>query len=275
MAIRNVLVHVADDSRCADRIGLACDLAEQNDSRVTGLFVRPYPIIPPAVFASSAAAVVKEIEASYDAWEERCKETFDEAISAKAAIADWRVDRGATDVCLAFHAHYADIVVVGQAAQEDVDRSIATDLGGTVALEAGRPVLLMPHEGSYSSAWKRIMIAWDSSRAATRAVHDAMDFLKAADQVDVLCIDAEESADHDPGADIAGHLARHGVPAQAHRRVSGDLSTTETLIATMLSMKSDLLVMGAYGHSRLGEIVFGGVTHNIQRHASIPVLMSN
>lgn len=275
MALRNILVHVAEDDRCGDRIALACDLAARDDGMVTGLFVRPYPIIIPAVMPDGAVSVVEDIEKTYESWAQQSKEAFTKATDAKGIQAEWREDRGEMDERLAFHARYADIVVVGQASPDDPAEPITVDLGGTVAIDAGRPVLLVPYAGTFSVAWKRIMIAWDSSRAATRAVHDAMDFLKAADHVDVVCVDPKESADRDPGADIAAHLARHDVTAQAHRLSSGDLSTTETIISAMANMSSDLLVMGAYGHGRLGEIIFGGVTRNMQKYTPIPVLMSH
>jgi nucleotide-binding universal stress UspA family protein len=102
-----------------------------------------------------------------------------------------------------------------------------------------------------------------------------MDYLCAADRVDVVCIDPEDSAGRDPGADIAAHLAHHGVKAEAHRLSSGGLNTADTLISATADMGSDLLVMGAYGHARLRQLVFGGVTRGVLQHMPIPVLMSH
>jgi len=102
-----------------------------------------------------------------------------------------------------------------------------------------------------------------------------MDFLKLADQVDVVCVDPEDSAGRDPGADIAAHLAHHGVTTKAHRLTRDGRTTAETLLSGISDMGSDLLVMGAFGHNRLTEIVFGGVTRNMLKHMTVPVLMSN
>ena len=275
MTLRNILVHVAEDARCDERVALACDLAAKSDGMVTGLFARPYPIIVPAMPPGGAVTVVEDLVEVYDASSERTKKAFDELTSAKGVRAQWHSDQGETDECLAFHARYSDLVVVGQWSPDDPGEAGTVDLGGAVALGAGRPVLIVPYAGKFTTDWKRIMVAWDSSRAATRAVHDALEFMKAADQVDIVCVDADQSEDRDPGADIAAHLAQHGIKAKAHHVTRGSLTTAETLNSTASDMDSDLLVMGAYGHTRLTEIVFGGVSRNLLQHMTLPILMSH
>lgn len=275
MTLRNILVHVAEDARCPDRVALACDLASKNDSLVTGLFVRPYPVIVPAMPPGGAVTVVEDLDDVYDASSERTKKAFAAATSAKGVRAQWRSDQGETDECLAFHARYSDLVVVGQWSPDDPAETGTVDLGGAVALGAGRPVLIVPYAGTFTTDWRRIMVAWNSSRAATRAVHDALDFMKSADQVDIVCVDADQSEGRDPGADIAAQLAQHGIKAKAHHMTRGSLTTAETLSAAASDMDSDLLVMGAYGHTRLTEIVFGGVTRNLLQYMTLPIVMSH
>lgn len=273
--MRNILVHAAEDTRCVDRIGLACDLAASDGSTVTGLFVRPYPIIVPAMPPGGAVTVVEDLREVYDIAAKRTKEAFTKLTNAKGVSAEWREDQGEADECLSFQARYADLIIVGQWSPDDPADPGTVDLAGAVALSAGRPVVAVPYTGAVSSDWKRIMVAWDSSRAAARALHDAMDFLIAANHVDVVCVDPDDSAGRDPGADIAAHLAHHGVKAEAHRLSRGSLTTADTLISATSDMSSDLLVMGAYGHARLTQIVFGGVTRNVLRQMPIPVLLSH
>ena len=275
MTLRNILVHVAEDARCPDRVAMACDLAASNDSMVTGLFARPYPIIVPAMPPGGAVTVVEDLDEVYDASATRTKKAFEELTSAKGVRSRWLSDQGETDECLAFHGRYSDLVVVGQWSPDDPAESGTVDLGGAVALGAGRPILIVPYAGKFTAKWKRIMVAWDSSRAATRAVHDALAFMKAADQVDIVCVDADQSEGRDPGADIAAHLAQHGITAKAHHMTRGSLTTAETLNAAASDMDSQLLVMGAYGHTRLTEIVFGGVSRNLLQHMTLPILMSH
>jgi nucleotide-binding universal stress UspA family protein len=269
------MVHAAEDSRCADRIELACDLALIDQATVTGLFVKPFPIIIPAMPPGGAVTVVEDLREVFEDAARRAREVFEKIADAKGVPAVWREDQGETGECLAFQSRYADLAVIGQWSPDDPSDPGTIDLGAAVALESGRPVLIVPYAGPLTSAWKRIMVAWDSSRAATRAVHDAMDFLLAADRVDIVCIDPEDSADRDPGADIAAHLAHHGVKAEAHRMASGGLNTADTLVSATTDLGADLLVMGAYGHARFRELIFGGVTRKVLEHMPIPVLMSH
>jgi nucleotide-binding universal stress UspA family protein len=275
MSLRNILVHAAEDARNGDRIGLACDLALQNEATVTGLFVKPFPIIVPAMPPGGAVTVIEDLRGVYVEAAGRARKIFEETADAKGVAAVWREDEGETSECLAFQSRYADLTVIGQWSPDDPSDPGTADLGASVALDSGRPVLVVPYAGTFSVNWKRIMVAWDSSRAATRALHDAMDFLIAADRVDVVCIDPEDSADRDPGADIAAHLAHHGVKAEAHRMPSGDLYVSDAIVSATTDMGADLLVMGAYGHARFRELVFGGVTRAVLEHMPVPVMMSH
>jgi len=275
MSLRNILVHAAEDNRNGDRIGLGCDLAVKHGATVTGLFIKPFPIVVPAMPPGGAVTVIEDLRGVYEQAATRAKETFDRVTQSKGVTAEWRTDDGETSECLAFQSRYADLTVVGQWSPDDPSDPGTVDLGAAVALDAGRPVLVAPYAGTLSAEWKRIMVGWDASRAATRALHDAMDFLVAAERVDVVCIDPKDSADRDPGADIAAHLAHHGVKANAHRMPSGDLDTADALISASSDLGADLMVMGAYGHARFRELVFGGVTRGVLSHMPIPVLMSH
>ena len=118
----------------------------------------------------------------------------------------------------------------------------------------------------------RVLVAWNGKREAARAAHDALPFLRAAERV-VLCAVGEVA-----GAgldDAAGMLRRHGVPVRAERVAGGDLHAGEILLARAAADRADLLVLGAYGHSRLRELVLGGATRHVLHHATLPVLFSS
>ena len=117
-------------------------------------------------------------------------------------------------------------------------------------------------------------MAWNANREAARAVHDAMPLLTHAESVVVLSVDPQDER-HFAGADIATHLARHGVNVEARRSVAPNIPIGDELLNMASDLGSDLMVMGAYGHSRLREAVFGGVTRHLLRHMTIPVLMSH
>jgi nucleotide-binding universal stress UspA family protein len=147
-----------------------------------------------------------------------------------------------------------------------------------VALAAGRPVLAIPYAGRFEAVGRRVLIGWDASREATRAVADAMPLLAAAETVSVLSIDPREGPSAHgpvPGADISPHLARHGVNATVERTVSAGVPAGDLLLSRAADLGADLLVVGAYGHSRARELLLGGVTRTLLQSMTLPVLMSH
>ncbi|MDP6786185.1 MAG: universal stress protein [Rhodospirillales bacterium] len=137
---------------------------------------------------------------------------------------------------------------------------------------------MVPYVGSYPKIGERVMVAWDASRLASRAVHDALPFLTAAKHVDVLAINPKggpQGHGDIPSADICQHLARHGVKVEAQHVYADDIDAGDMLLSQAASRGADLLVMGAYGHSRWRELILGGLTHFVLEHMTMPVMMSH
>jgi nucleotide-binding universal stress UspA family protein len=148
-------------------------------------------------------------------------------------------------------------------------------LAESLILTSGRPVVLFPLNSTVSRV-RRILVGWNAGREAVRAVADALPLLVRAEAVEVLIVDPDRYRDHgqEPGADIARHLARHGAPVDVRRVPSRGADVDRVLLSQAASFGADLLVIGAYGRSRLSEWVFGGVTQTVLREAKLPVLMS-
>ncbi len=147
-----------------------------------------------------------------------------------------------------------------------------------MALAVGRPVLVVPYAGRFEACGRRVLVAWNASRAATRAVNDAMPLLAGAETVTVLCVDPDEDrrAHGDvPGADVAVHLARHGVKARVESTASGGIGVGNAVLSRASDIGADLLVMGAYGHTRVRELLLGGATRTILESMTVPVLLSH
>ena len=149
-----------------------------------------------------------------------------------------------------------------------------------MVLASGRPVLVVPYVGTYPRVGDRVMIAWDASREAARAVADALPLLQAAQQVITLSANPDSGGRSDrhgdlPGADIARHLARHGVRVEAQRLSAKEISIADMLLNRIADEGIDLLVMGAYGHARVREIWLGGVTRRLMQHMTVPVFISH
>ena len=206
------------------------------------------------------------------------RERFEHITKLRGVTAEWRLIPEGPEADPAVHARYIDLTILGQLDPDRGEAEIIDRRPEQVALASGHPVLVVPYAGRFENVGRRVVVGWSATREAARAVNDAMPLLMAADVVNVLTIDAHEAPrGHGalPGADISLHLARHGVKATIEQTVSGDLSVGDTLLSRAADLGADLLVMGAYGHSRLRELLLGGATRTLLRSMTLPVLMSH
>jgi len=142
--------------------------------------------------------------------------------------------------------------------------------------ESGRPVLVMPYIQSGGLKLDRVLVGWDGSRSAARAIGDAMAFLRKAKRCEIVLVSGEPAkSDELPGADIAHHLARHDVKVEVNRIASREIDVASTILSRAADVAADLLVMGGYGHSRMREFILGGVTRGIVGSMTVPTLMSH
>jgi nucleotide-binding universal stress UspA family protein len=167
-----------------------------------------------------------------------------------------------------------DLAIVGQA---EPDKAAVEELiAESTLFESGRPVIVVPYIQKTPLKLDRVMVCWDGSRPAARAIADAMPLLERAGQVEVVIV-ANEAGEKDeiPGADMGEHLARHGLKVNINRIVDSDVDVADMLLSHAADSSADFIVMGGYGHSRLREFVLGGVTRAILRSMTVPVLMSH
>jgi nucleotide-binding universal stress UspA family protein len=167
-----------------------------------------------------------------------------------------------------------DLAVVGQPARQTSMPDEVVDEG--VLFESGRPVVFVPFIQRTAPALGRVMLCWDGSRAAARAVADAMPLLHKAKTVEIVIVgDRPSASDEMPGADLGQHLARHGLTVEVKRLTATDIDVASALLSYAADSDADLMVMGGYGHSRLREFVLGGVTRELLESMTVPVLMSH
>jgi nucleotide-binding universal stress UspA family protein len=167
-----------------------------------------------------------------------------------------------------------DLAIVGQA-QPDIS-SLEQIVGETTLFESGRPVLMVPYIQKAPFKTDNVMICWDGSRTAARAVADAIPLIDKGGRVEIVIVANERGKqDEIEGADIGQHLARHGLKVDVHRISGGDIDVGDALLSHAADSGADLMVMGGYGHSRLREFVLGGVTRSIFETMTVPVLISH
>ncbi len=183
------------------------------------------------------------------------------------------------NIAVPSHARCADLVVAGQDDPTDPESFIADHFPETLVMSAGRPVLFIPYTGTFATLGTNVMVAWNGSREAVRAVHDALPLLQRAAKTTIVTLNGQKGelrGNRIPGADIALVLARHGVEAEvADLDGVDDVSLGEMLLSRASQLGADLVVMGAYGHTRWQELVMGGVTRSMLQSTTVPVLMSH
>jgi nucleotide-binding universal stress UspA family protein len=280
MTIKDILVAMDRSPGSGPRLDWTLRLAGPFSARVTALALVAEPYLPPLVGVHIPVELlqqqVAEAEREADAVLAAAREA---ARTSNAPFAAARMTASVERLPSLFAraAGQADLCVVGKPSADHPDLD-ATSLAEAAFLHSGRPALVLPAVGTGSGGIRRAVVAWNGSREAARAVHDALPLLAGADRTLVVAVD--ETAQRDPdgratATDLAAHLARHGVRAEATSVPSGGLAVGDVLLSLSADMSADLLVMGGYGHSRMRELVLGGATRHLLAHATLPVLLSH
>lgn len=275
MAPKDILVHLDASPRAAMRLDVAARLAARHGAYLTGLFVVDMPlpmVVDPAGGGAALASLLEDLRSA----------ALDDASKAEAAFRarcdrdgipnEWRVEEGTTADKVTAAARSADLVVLGQ---PDAAQEPGAALLDDAIFFSGRPVLVVPYAGSFSAIGRRVLVGWKPGREAARAVHDALPLLAGAELVTVLSVNPGGGPEDLPGAAICRHLARHGIAAEARGTEAAGLAEGDALLNAAADLGADLLVVGAYGHSRLREIVLGGVTRTLLDRMTVPVLFSH
>ena len=279
MSYRDLLVVLDTDASARVRIEIAAALAERFAAHLVGLYPLPTPEAPRHFGYYDPALLnpfFEELRARARDAADKTRQAFEHIANRRGVSAEWREIPEVADADPALHARYADLTILGQFDPDKPD--MIRPRPEQVTLVSGRPILVVPNVGNFADLGRRVVIGWNASREAARAVNDAMPLLTAAETVTVLTIEPrEEPRAHDElsGADISLHLARHGVKVEIERTVSADLPVGEVLLSRVADLGADLLVMGAYGHSRVRELLLGGATRSLLRSMTLPVLMSH
>jgi nucleotide-binding universal stress UspA family protein len=167
-----------------------------------------------------------------------------------------------------------DLAIVGQA-QPEIS-SMEQIIAETTLFESGRPMLMVPYIQKAPFKTDNVMICWDGSRTAARAVADAIPIIRKSGHVEIVIVASERGKqDEIEGVDIGQHLARHGLKVDVHRISGGNIDVGDALLSHAADSGADLMVMGGYGHSRLREFVLGGATRSIFESMTVPVLISH
>lgn len=273
MGYRTILYVANDDDGNEQRLRIARSLAGRWQGRLVVLHITP-PLIFPVGFAEGLAYIPPEVTESQQASAalitEKMKEDFRRVCEPFGDVpAEWRHEQGDPSVIAIGAALAADLTVIGAAPTSGID-ALVRSLVEELILGSGGPVLVLPAGWSEAKIGRHVVLAWNRSREAARALHDSRTFMREAEETAVVSLG---EAYADSVADVIASLRAHGIAAEADSRPDeGDAGNA--LLGIAADRGADLLAMGAYGRARLRELILGGATRDVLREARLPVLFS-
>ncbi len=279
MEIKNILLHLDHSSGCSNRLDIAFALARENDASISGLFVVPDYVVPSYVEAQISVDLITDVTEKAIARAEEAlvgyrQRAADAGVEMKADVVE-----GQVIPILREHTKYTDLLLLGQDNPEDPDNA-SYGLADALLFEGACACMVVPHSGKLEVPGKRILLTWNASRESARALREALSMLQRAETVVVLSSepddgDTEVARGHPHAQELARFLESHGIEAVSSGIADVDLSPSDAILGQAADMNADLIVMGAYGHTRLREIILGGVTRDLLKQSPIPLLLAH
>jgi nucleotide-binding universal stress UspA family protein len=275
MALGTIVVHLANDARHRDRLAFAMDLARQHGAHLVALYVTA-PVHMPAAVTGRAASFAFLAEASAIALQKaQALEAETAQLCAAGGLSwEWRTEEEKEhEEAIHHYALLADLLIVGQSESVQDNHLITVERPEQAALKAGCPVLVLPAQGAYAPA-RRVLVAWKDSPEANRALRESLGVLARAEKVFVLGVDDPETAQA-PGRSVVAYLKRHRIDAELRSDFGRDSEAGATILAQARALDCDLVVMGAWGQSRLANLLFGSTTNYMLDHTDRALLMAH
>ncbi|UYO95281.1 universal stress protein [Pollutimonas sp. M17] len=274
-----IAIHLGHDEGLPRRLRAALQLATEHKAELIGIY--PPETVPH--YYSETSPIPEEMQKLADSRFEQARvsvqKTFLEQTGTAGVRAQWRAPKGSAEEVLALHARYCDLLVMSKAGHRDSAASLAPNLAEAVIMAAGKPVLMIPAVGEVNPIGRRVLFCWDHRREAARAFSDAAPLLHACSRLTVLTVDPHP--DYLAGKDLhendfADYCAALGYPKPREIfKQSEDYGVGNIILNTATDEDSDLIVMGAYGHSRMRQWIMGGASRTLLNSMTVPVLMSH
>lgn len=275
MPISEILVHVKSYETWSEHINVAGRVAKDFGARLTGLMtLREVAMLKQIFGRASEAALERQIADLKRA--ALTEERFRAFLAREGIAGDWTLGEGDASELLSWAGRFHDLVVVEQT--NLATDEVGWDVAEQCALASGRPTLVVPHTGEFAAVGRRIVIGWNASREAARAIHGAMPLIEKAEAVSVLLgtpKDTHSSITKYPDMGVVDYLRRHNERVAASRFEATDAEAGAKILEAAAAAGADLIVMGAYGRSWLREWILGGATREVLRAMRVPVLLAN
>ena len=280
MSLKTILVSLNDTSRANEILSAVTLIASANDAHVIGVFVIPAMQVYPSIGATVTSDMYEFHNKHYADRAATAKRVFEDEMRKQDIRYEWRELTGTSSFSadsFVVHAMLADLVIISQM-NEDSTSGLESDFAERVVMESGRPVLIIPNHGSFPKIGDNVLVGWNATRESARATFDALPLIRNAKKVQISWVnparDAWQAGDL-PGSEISSTLARHAIAVNDEPLPTDGLAAGEALLSAASDLGADLLVMGAYGHTRMREFIFGGATRTVMQSMTLPVLMSH
>jgi nucleotide-binding universal stress UspA family protein len=275
--IKDILVNLAIDYREDRARDYAISLADKLDAHLTGIAFSYEPALP--IMAGIDTVPPEYIDgqrAENEKAARRAKVNFQKTVGEAGLRSDcYSANASAAGAAALFAriGRHFDLAIVQQAEAMVPENDFLIE---ATLFEGGRPVIIVPYIHSAPSSFRHALICWDGSRPAARAIADAIPLLRRAPKIEVITFAEQDKITEEfPGAEIGQHLARHELEVEIKRIDVANIDVANAILSYAADASADLLVMGAYGHTRIREFVLGGVTNTILASMTVPVLMSH
>lgn len=276
---RRIAVHLDNGVDCRRRIDIALQMAKVHDAHLTGIFASymlPGYFYDEGGLWARSMDIIKEINTK---GRTATQEAFSQAAAQAGVAISWRQGDDTPADCLARHARYSDVVIVSQENGYDIEAATGNDFVAQTLLAAGRPVIVLPTVGKCETIGSRALYCWNRSREAARALADAAPMLRSAVALRALTLQDANTEDPERQAayeDLAAYCASHGFPPlEPETRDARETGIGDAILDAAADFGADLIVMGAYGHSRARQWILGGATRSLLTAMTVPVLFSH
>jgi nucleotide-binding universal stress UspA family protein len=279
MDIKNILLHLDHSSGCQNRLQTAFAMASNYDALITGLFVVPDYVVPSYVEAQISVDLITDVTEKALARARDTLSEYQKMAAAAGVTMDAHVVEGQVIPILREHSKYSDLLMLGQDQPDDPDNA-SYGLADALLFEGACACMMVPHSGKLALPGKRILLTWNASRESARALREAMPMLKTAETLVVLSsepddADATIARGHPHADELARFLESHGIESVSSGINDLDISASDAILGQAAEMDADMIVMGAYGHARLREIILGGVTRDLLKQSPIPLFLAH
>ena len=280
MAYKTIMVSLNEVDRVESLLDFAIETADYQNAHVVGLYVIPAVQVYPSVAIDLSPQIIEAYRNFFKRHAHQVKETFETRMRRTGLPFEWCLIHGETPLVadsVIEHGMAADLIIASQVDRGD-SFGVELDFVERLVMGLGRPLLLVPIAARFKTLGRNVLIGWNGTREAARAAFDAIPLLQQSETVTITWVDPQktlEAARTVPCAELATALTRHGIKTTAEGLPTAGLTAGEALKMRAIDLGADLLVMGAYGHTRISEFVFGGATAYMLKQMPIPILMSH